>query len=278
VTLGWAPTPDLVNDLRHCLDAAPRDTREDRFEAWAWPRLLADTGPASLTRDGVPHHFTASAVVLDPTGTRTCLVLHGRLRLWVQPGGHFEPGDGTVAGAAAREVAEETGLRGRVLPGPVVLARHPAPCGVPGADWHLDVQHALIAAPDHPVVSAESFDVAWFAVDDLPDLLAAGVGDHVRRAAARVRAAGNSDAVRSRGAGSRPDAAPPRDGGAPAGAQRPGGSGASSPASSGSSQSGSSQSGESGPGQPESSGSWLPGASGSSSPRDSSRAAANPSR
>lgn len=186
MSAGWLPGEDLIADLRRCLDAAPRDTREDRFEAWAWRAMLTETGPVALTRHGVPHHFTASAMVLDPTGTRTCLVLHARLRKWVQPGGHVEPGDATVTATASREVREETGLTGRVLTGPVALARHAAPCGVPGADWHLDVQHVLIAGPTDPVVSAESLDVGWFDVDDLPEDLAPGVGAGLLRAVARI--------------------------------------------------------------------------------------------
>jgi 8-oxo-dGTP pyrophosphatase MutT (NUDIX family) len=186
------PAPDrlpaLADDLRRCLDAAPIETREDRFEAWVWRAMLAEYGPAMLTKPHTPAHVTASAVVIDPAGARTCLVLHGKLGLWVQPGGHIEPTDTSIPRAAAREAREETGLHGLVLPGPLRLARHPAPCGVPGADWHLDVQHVLVADPLPPTVSDESHDVAWFDVEDLPEGTAPGVHDAVRRAADRVRA------------------------------------------------------------------------------------------
>jgi hypothetical protein len=62
------------------------------------------------------------------------------------------------------------------------LSRHRAPCR-PEVDWHLDVQHVLVAADDAaPVVSPESNDVRWWDVDALPAELAPGVTENVVRA------------------------------------------------------------------------------------------------
>lgn len=177
----WVPQEGLVADVRHTLAHAPRDTPEARFEAWAWRALLDEDGPALLTRQAVPSHMTASAVVLSPDGRRTCLVLHGRVDLWVQPGGHLEEGDATLALAAAREAEEETGLTGVVLAQVAALARHRAPCR-PEVDWHLDVQYVLVAEDAAPVVSTESTDVRWWDVDALPADLAPGVTDNLARA------------------------------------------------------------------------------------------------
>jgi 8-oxo-dGTP pyrophosphatase MutT (NUDIX family) len=182
----WLPGEELVADVRHAIAVAPRETPEDRFEAWAWRALLDGDGPALLTRQAAPSHVTASAIVLTPDARRTCLVLHGRMKLWVQPGGHLEQGDRTVRDAAAREVTEETGLSGEVIPGPIVLSRHRAPCRPGIVDWHLDVQFALLTPPAAPTVSDESHDVAWFDVDGLPAELAAGVAQNVARAVRRV--------------------------------------------------------------------------------------------
>lgn len=181
----WTPDEGLVTDLRHVLAHAPRETPEDRFEAWAWRALLDEDGPELLTRHARPSHVTASAVVLSPDARRTCLVLHGRIGKWVQPGGHLEPGDRTVAGAAAREVLEETGLSGTVLGDIACLSRHYAPC-TPDTDWHLDVQFVLVADAVEPAVSAESHDVRWWDVDALPDGLAPGVEDSLARALLRA--------------------------------------------------------------------------------------------
>ena len=185
----WVPREGLVADLRHAIARAPRATPEQRFEAWAWRALLDEHGVGLLTRQAAPSHVTASAVVLSPDGGLTCLVLHGRLGVWVQPGGHLEPDDMTLSLAAAREVEEETGLVGEILPDVVALSRHRAPCRPGVVDWHLDVQHALVVA-DVPepgpltYVSPESLQVAWWPVDALPEAVAPGVVDLVTRAAA----------------------------------------------------------------------------------------------
>lgn len=176
------PSPSLLDDLQQVIGRhAARGARE-RFEAAAWRGLARD--PTTLTRAGDPAHFTASAVPVDPTGGRVCLVLHAKLDQWVQPGGHMEAGDDTVGQAALRELREETGLAGLLDPRPLLLSRHPSPCGV--GDWHLDVQLLVRTTEVAPVVSDESHDVAWFDLHDLPPGMAPGVGDLVAAAAARI--------------------------------------------------------------------------------------------
>jgi 8-oxo-dGTP pyrophosphatase MutT (NUDIX family) len=72
--------------------------------------LLRDA-TAPLSREHYdPGHVTVSAVVLSPERASVLLVFHERLERWLQPGGHIEPGDRTLAAAARREVREETGL------------------------------------------------------------------------------------------------------------------------------------------------------------------------
>ncbi|MFB6809101.1 NUDIX hydrolase [Streptomyces sp. NPDC056387] len=108
-------------------------------------------------------HITGSALVVDPVGERVLLTLHKKLGMWLQMGGHCEPEDTTIAGAALREAVEESGIASglTLLPGgPVRLDRHPipAPC-----NWHLDVQYAALApAGAVAEVSEESLDVRWF--------------------------------------------------------------------------------------------------------------------
>ena len=72
--------------------------------------LLAKGDDALARHHYAPGHFTASAFVLSPDRTELLLILHGKLGLWLQPGGHFEPADATPEGAARREVLEEVGL------------------------------------------------------------------------------------------------------------------------------------------------------------------------
>jgi 8-oxo-dGTP pyrophosphatase MutT (NUDIX family) len=63
-----------------------------------------------FSRSTLPTHVTASAVVIDPARDLVLLHRHRRLGLWLQPGGHIEPGE-DAACAALRETREETGLR-----------------------------------------------------------------------------------------------------------------------------------------------------------------------
>lgn len=184
------PSGELLADALRAVRGSPPADAGERFEALAWAALLGAAGPSVLTRSHAPYHLTASAIVLSEDGTETCLVLHRRIGRWVQPGGHLEPGDPTVAAAAAREAVEETGLTGVLRPEPVMLSRHPAPCAPGVVDWHLDVQHLLVAGPAAPRVSDESDDVRWWPVDALPDPVAAGVRPLVRRGLDALRAGG----------------------------------------------------------------------------------------
>ncbi|MFI7588338.1 NUDIX hydrolase [Spongisporangium articulatum] len=181
------PDQGLVDDVRRVLSSAPGGSPEARFEREAWSALLERVGPALLTRERAPSHLTASAAVLSEDGTQTCLILHRKVGLWLQPGGHIEGGDASLAEAAAREAGEETGLSGVVRPEPVLLSRHPAPCAPGVVDWHLDVQFVLVASADQvPRPSDETPQVAWWPVDALPPDRAGGVDELVAAARAAL--------------------------------------------------------------------------------------------
>ena len=71
--------------------------------------------PDACLRACVPGHITASALVLDHTGSQALLTLHPRLGRWVQLGGHCEDTDADIGAAALREATEESGIDGLTI-------------------------------------------------------------------------------------------------------------------------------------------------------------------
>jgi 8-oxo-dGTP pyrophosphatase MutT (NUDIX family) len=126
--------------------------------------------PDSCLRSCEAGHLTASAVVLDHTGTQVLLTLHPRVGRWLQLGGHCEPSDTSLAGAALREATEESGMAGlRISAEPVHLDVHPITCSLGVPTRHFDVRFAVHAPPGAaPVRSDESDDLRWWPADALP--------------------------------------------------------------------------------------------------------------
>ncbi|MFG2339261.1 NUDIX hydrolase [Streptomyces yangpuensis] len=136
-------------------------------------------------------HVTGSALVIDPVGKRVLLTLHRKLGMWLQMGGHCEPGDATMEDVALREAREESGIEHglTLVPGgPVRLDRHPipAPC-----NWHLDVQYAALApAGAVAEVSEESLDVRWFPYEEVASVADTSVVLLLEATLARLDATG----------------------------------------------------------------------------------------
>lgn len=117
-----------------------------------------------------PGHLTASGVVLAPDLDQVLLVYHRRLRRWLQPGGHIEPEDDSIAEAARREVLEETGVkverdRSAMVVGIDVHAI-PAGRGEP-PHWHHDLALAFVARKKKLRPTDEVREAVWCRVDDL---------------------------------------------------------------------------------------------------------------
>nr|WP_312030140.1 NUDIX hydrolase [Actinomycetospora sp. TBRC 11914] len=132
--------------------------------------------PDACSRSCAAGHLTASALVVDDAGERALLTLHPRVGRWVQLGGHIEPTDTTLAGAALREASEESGIEGLVIsPEPVHLDVHPVTCSLGVPTRHLDVRY-LVRAPAgaREVRSEESVDLRWWPLAELPDDVAFG--------------------------------------------------------------------------------------------------------
>ena len=68
--------------------------------------------------------------------------------MWLQLGGHCEPGDHTLLDAAAREAREESGIGSLSFdPTPLALDVHPITCSLGVPTRHFDVQFLAVAPP-----------------------------------------------------------------------------------------------------------------------------------
>ncbi|KAB1932631.1 NUDIX hydrolase [Micromonospora sp. ALFpr18c] len=148
--------------------------------------LLA-AGPVAMSRQHRPGHLTASTLILDSTGSRVLLCLHGKFGMWVQLGGHCEPTDDTLVGAALREATEESGIDGlRIDPVPIDVDVHTVACQ--GGSLHFDVRFAVLTPPGAvEQVSDEAEALGWFPPDALPEPLASGTAQLVAPALAALR-------------------------------------------------------------------------------------------
>ena len=141
-----------------------------------------------------PGHFTASAFVLSPDRQELVLIYHKKLGIWVQPGGHVEPTDEDLIGAARREVLEEVGLSdleplskpGQSLLFDVDIHLIPARKADP-AHEHFDVRFAFVSKSRELVLSEEVADLRWVPLSDVEQM---GSDESVLRAVHKLRALG----------------------------------------------------------------------------------------
>jgi uncharacterized protein len=147
----------------------PVNAREAASIAALLDRLTWSIDPFSEAAD--PRHVTASAFVVSARGV--ILHQHRQLGIWVQPGGHVDPGE-RPEDAAVREVLEETGLVTHHLGSGEVfhVDVHQGPRG----HTHYDLRYVLVAPPDDPVPGEdESPDVFWFDIAAAKERCEAGL-------------------------------------------------------------------------------------------------------
>ncbi|MFJ6212789.1 NUDIX hydrolase [Streptomyces sp. NPDC092296] len=154
------------------LDAHP----EERPELSAVIALV-DGGAEVTSRKEFRGHATAGAVLVDRDG-RVLFIRHVVLDKWLAPGGHLEPEDDTLSGAALRELAEETDISpagiALVDASPVHIDVHPVPAndakGEP-AHQHIDFRFLFRTTGDSAVTlqTEEVSDYAWRDAETIAD-------------------------------------------------------------------------------------------------------------
>ena len=137
------------------------------------------SGDALWDRKNERGHLTASAILLNEGG-EALLVRHRALGLWLAPGGHCDTGE-MPAQAAARELAEETGLEAAAFRPhewhgaaglPIDIDSHPIPAN-PAKDEAAHIHHdfrTLFRAADAPSLNPRGSEVeaaAWMPLESL---------------------------------------------------------------------------------------------------------------
>lgn len=147
--------------------------------------LVSSSDP--FVRTERPGHFTGSGLVVAADCERTLLLLHAKLGIWVQPGGHAD-GDANLASVALREATEETGIAGlRVCPVAADLDIHEVVPPDEDAHFHHDVRFVIMAPPAAAAATNnESTDHRWVTRQELDSL---GVDAGTRRLVERGLAA-----------------------------------------------------------------------------------------
>ena len=144
---------------------APSDAREAQHRARMLELLVS---PGAFSRAHfVPGHFTASAFVLSPARDALLLILHKKLGLWLQPGGHVEPGDLSLGAAARREVLEEVGIALAEQQEPALFdvdVHVIPPHKLDPAHEHFDVRYCFVAPQLDFLASSEVVRAEWVAL------------------------------------------------------------------------------------------------------------------
>ncbi|MDN5791015.1 MAG: NUDIX hydrolase [Micrococcales bacterium] len=137
--------------------------------------MSAQPVPASYPGRYLPsvEERSAGGVVVDIREGRALIAIIARLNRagrveWCLPKGHVEPGE-TLAETAAREVAEETGIEGRVLIG---LGTIDYWFATSTTRVHKYVHHYLLEATGGELSidndpDREAIDVAWIRLDEV---------------------------------------------------------------------------------------------------------------
>jgi 8-oxo-dGTP pyrophosphatase MutT (NUDIX family) len=180
----------LVADLRRYRETVglSQQTQAERIIEFVRSR------DAPWQRSTSQGHLTASAWIVDAANQHALLIHHKKLDKWLQPGGHIDDEDASLAAAALREAREETGIEslelvesnnGAIFDVDVhaIPSRTTEP--VEPAHFHYDVRYKFVAHDQTAILNAcESNALSWY---PLAQIAYDGLFDESVRRMARVR-------------------------------------------------------------------------------------------
>ena len=142
-------------------DYHPLNQEEQNFKSEMLSFLSAH--PDCFERSLEKGHFTASAWLLNPDGSKALLMHHAKLGQWFQLGGHCD-GNPDVLAVALKEALEESGLD-RIKPvysGIFDLDIHLIPENPKDqAHYHYDVRFILQSETETVKINRESKQLLW---------------------------------------------------------------------------------------------------------------------
>jgi 8-oxo-dGTP pyrophosphatase MutT (NUDIX family) len=135
-----------------------------------------------------PGHATGSCFVVSSEG-RAAMIFHRNLKLWVQPGGHADPGETDPCAVAAREAEEELGVSlDGAQPELFDLDVHRiAPRGGAPSHLHFDFRSLAVIEPRELAPATDAAEARWMTRSEIS---AIGVDVGVRRMADKAVARG----------------------------------------------------------------------------------------
>ena len=126
----------------------------------------------ALHRTCLEGHSTGSAMIIESSYERVLVMLHKKLGIWLQPGGHAD-GEGYLSNVAFREAFEETGINNLALWTTAIDCDvHKIPeFGDEKEHFHFDLTYLLLA-PEKAVIKRnhESTDMRWVTLEELKAL------------------------------------------------------------------------------------------------------------
>jgi 8-oxo-dGTP pyrophosphatase MutT (NUDIX family) len=177
-------------DLRSQLELyRAADVRESAYLARMKELCESVSKPCART-SYAPGHFTASAFVLAPERDALLLILHGKLGLWLQPGGHVDDEDASLLAAARREVREEVGLGELELlePAPLDVDIHDIPARKhEPPHQHFDVRFLFRARTRAVQAGSDAKDARWVPLAELAQDGLVRSDESVMRAVRKLR-------------------------------------------------------------------------------------------
>lgn len=157
--------------LEEVLDYIPFDADEESHKQ----RLieLLNTAQQPFSREELGGHVTGSVLVVNETKDKTFLILHKKMKIWLQPGGHCD-GNPIPRETAYREVIEETGFTQFNLEETIFdIDVHPIGAFTKGsitepAHFHYDVRYLAIINENEPIMLQEEEvdDGRWFTLEE----------------------------------------------------------------------------------------------------------------